>query len=130
MGGSTYSWFILTSDRNAHDLIYDLRIIVILNPHQFGWIDVTEGQFVMMVVMLVTAAEGFFDVNIWNSPVFIILIIFIIIATMTMATTTTMTMTMTMVMICAQVPGVPFGITAQTIYLATGLIIAAYHMRK
>ena len=32
--------------------------------------------------------------------------------------------------ICAQVPGVPFGVTAQTIYLATGLIIAAYHMRK
>jgi len=62
----------------------------------FGWIDVTEGQFVMMVVMLVTAAEGFFGVNIWNSPV----------------------------------PGIPFGVTAQTIYLVTGLIIAAYHMRN
>jgi len=60
----------------------------------FGWIDVTEGQFVMMVVMLVTAAEGFFGVNIWNSPV----------------------------------PGIPFSVTTQTIYLATGLIIAAYHM--
>ena len=38
---------------------------------QFGWIDVTEGQFVVMAVMLVTAAEGFFDVNIWNSQVII-----------------------------------------------------------
>jgi len=63
---------------------------------QFGWIDVTEGQFVVMAVMLVTAAEGFFDVNIWNSPV----------------------------------PGVPFGLTFQTIYLATGIVIAAYHMRN
>ena len=41
---------------------------------QFGWIDVTEGQFVVMAVMLVTAAEGFFDVNIWNSPVIIFII--------------------------------------------------------
>ena len=32
--------------------------------------------------------------------------------------------------IFVQVPGIPFGITAQTIYLATGLIIAAYHVRK
>ena len=29
----------------------------------------TEGQFVVMAVMLVTAAEGAFGVNIWNSPV-------------------------------------------------------------
>ena len=29
----------------------------------------TEGQFVVMAVMLVTAAEGVFGVNIWNSPV-------------------------------------------------------------
>ena len=41
---------------------------------QFGWIDVTEGQFVVMAVMLVTAAEGFFDVNIWNSPVIIFIL--------------------------------------------------------
>ena len=111
------------------------------NHHQFGWIDVTEGQFVMMVVMLVTAAEGFFGVDIWNSPVFIIIIICIMttmMRTMTMAMTILMTMmTMTMMtmmtmtmMICVQVPGIPFGLTAQTIYLATGLIIAAYHMRK
>ena len=46
---------------------------------QFGWIDVTEGQFVVMAVMLVTAAEGFFDVNIWNSPVTIFILIFIMI---------------------------------------------------
>ena len=58
-----------------------------LSHLQFGWIDVTEGQFVMMVVMLVTAAEGFFGVNIWNSPVFIIIII---IVTMTMTTMMTM----------------------------------------
>ena len=41
---------------------------------QFGWIDVTEGQFAVMAVMLVTAAEGFFDVNIWNSPVIIFIL--------------------------------------------------------
>ena len=29
----------------------------------------------MMLVMLVTAAEGFFGIDIWNSPVFIISII-------------------------------------------------------
>ena len=32
-----------------------------------------------MAVMLVTAAEGFFDVNIWNSPVTIFILIFIMI---------------------------------------------------
>lgn len=36
---------------------------------QFGWIDVTEGQFVVMAVMLVSAAEDAWGMNIWNSQV-------------------------------------------------------------
>ena len=47
----------------------------------------------MMVVMLVTAAEGFFGIDIWNSPVVIIIIISIMTMTMTM----TMAMTKTMI---------------------------------
>ena len=99
------------------------------NPHQFGWIDVTEGQFVMMLVMLVTAAEGFFGIDIWNSPVCIIMAMTITMM-LTMTLTLPMVMTMTITIMSVQVPGIPFGITAQTIYLATGIIIAAYHVRK
>ena len=36
---------------------------------QFGWIDVTEGQFVVIAVMLVSAAEDAWGMNIWNSQV-------------------------------------------------------------
>jgi len=37
---------------------------------QFGTIDVTEGQIVVMLVMLTSSIESFFDLEIWSSSVF------------------------------------------------------------
>ena len=36
---------------------------------QFGTIDVTEGQIVVMLVMLTSSFESFFNVDIWSSSV-------------------------------------------------------------
>ena len=35
----------------------------------FGTIDVTEGQIVVMVVMLLSSVESFFNMDIWSSSV-------------------------------------------------------------
>ena len=36
---------------------------------QFGYIDVTEGQIVVMGVMLISSLEDFLDIDIWMSSV-------------------------------------------------------------
>jgi hypothetical protein len=36
---------------------------------QFGKIDITEGQFVVMAVMLVSSISSFLDMDIWNVDV-------------------------------------------------------------
>lgn len=36
---------------------------------QFGYVDVTEGQLVVMGVMLVSSLEDFLDIDIWMSSV-------------------------------------------------------------
>merc|ERR1711915_831741 len=37
---------------------------------QFGTIDVTEGQIVVMMVMLTSSFESFFAMNIWSSSLY------------------------------------------------------------
>ena len=37
---------------------------------QFGTIDVTEGQIVVMLVMLTSSFESFFNVDIWSSSLY------------------------------------------------------------
>ena len=38
-------------------------------PLQFGWIDVTEGQFTVMLVMLVSAGEDWMEGELWHAQV-------------------------------------------------------------
>ena len=68
----------------------------------------TEGQFVVMAVMLVSAAEDAWGMNIWNSQVGLVSFL---------------------AHSVFQVPAVPWDMTFQTVYLLAGVAIAVNHMR-
>jgi len=61
---------------------------------QFGRLDVTESQYVVISIMLLSAVDDFCGLNIWNS----------------------------------QVPGAPFSMTAQGIYIFLGCTMALIHL--
>ena len=49
-------------------------VVVSLGTLQFGKIDITEGQFVVMGVMIVSSIASFLEIDIWNIDVSIFLL--------------------------------------------------------
>ena len=61
---------VIHSDHSSLSLFYCAHWqTYVSGTLQFGYIDVTEGQIVVMGVMLISSLEDFLDIDIWMSSV-------------------------------------------------------------